>query len=245
MEVNKKFLSFDELAERWKCNKRDIHYFVGEGGLTPSIVWDRMLIRKWEPWSDEDGESLILMRVFDQQTNRPIIRSVKGWVFLFRPTVTGPYRYSFEYATKNPYPKDEEGEEVYQLVDEFGYSYEVENEWIENNAVFMREIVDDYETIFEPSLANRENLKSEISGYNALAAWESTGRAHVSNRLAFLQQAALKFWANADKTDRTTHPKSRVVVAWLMEHGFSAKLAESAATIIRPDWAPVGRPPEE
>ena len=66
-------------------------------------------------------------------------------------------------------------------------------------------------------------------------------RAHVSNSLAILNQAAAKFWANADKDDRSTHPKKSDVVAWLIEHGFSQIKAESGATIIRPEWAPTGR----
>ena len=66
-------------------------------------------------------------------------------------------------------------------------------------------------------------------------------RAHVSNSLAILNQAAARFWANADKDDRSTHPKKSDVVAWLIEHGFSQITAESGATIIRPEWAPTGR----
>lgn len=73
----------------------------------------------------------------------------------------------------------------------------------------------------------------------------STGRAHVSEKLATLNQAAHKWWANANPNDRSTHPSKKDVMAWLMEHDFSQKLADSAATIIRPDWAPVGRKSEE
>lgn len=68
-----------------------------------------------------------------------------------------------------------------------------------------------------------------------------SGRAHVSNSLSILNQAATKFWANADKNDRSTHPKKSDVVAWLVEHGFSQITAESGSTIIRPEWAPTGR----
>lgn len=67
-----------------------------------------------------------------------------------------------------------------------------------------------------------------------------------SNELAILNQASLKFWANADRDDRTTHPKNEVVAAWLLEKGFSSKSrAKIAASIIRPEWASSGRIPEE
>lgn len=73
----------------------------------------------------------------------------------------------------------------------------------------------------------------------------STDRAHVSEKLAFLNQAAERFWARADPEDRSTHTKNNDVVAWLLERGYSKTLADKAATIIRPDWAPTGRPAEE
>lgn len=73
----------------------------------------------------------------------------------------------------------------------------------------------------------------------------STNRNNVSDKLAKLNQASTKFWANADRDDRATHPNNAKVVEWLVEQQFSETLAEKAATIIRPDWAPTGRKPEE
>lgn len=70
-------------------------------------------------------------------------------------------------------------------------------------------------------------------------------RAHVSDKLAKVNQAALKYWANVDPKDRGTHPTNATVAAWLEQQGFSVALAEKAATIIRPEWAPTGRKPEE
>lgn len=72
-----------------------------------------------------------------------------------------------------------------------------------------------------------------------------TSRAHVSDKLAKLNQAAAKFWGNADRDDRGTHEDNATVAAWLVKQGFSPTLAEKAATIIRPEWAPPGRKPEE
>ncbi len=73
----------------------------------------------------------------------------------------------------------------------------------------------------------------------------SSDRAHVSDKLANMNQAAHKFWANADRNDRATHPDNATVAAWLVARGFSGTLADKAATIIRPEWAPAGRKPEE
>jgi|CXWL01.1.fsa_nt_gi hypothetical protein len=68
---------------------------------------------------------------------------------------------------------------------------------------------------------------------------------HKSNMLMILNQASNKFWANINKNDPGTYPKKVAVVAWLEENGFSQTLAEKGATIIRPEWVPVGRRPEE
>lgn len=72
-----------------------------------------------------------------------------------------------------------------------------------------------------------------------------TGRGHVSDMLATLNQAAARFWGNADPNDRTTHEPNATIEAWLIQRGFSRTLAEKAATIIRPKWAPPGRKPGE
>jgi hypothetical protein len=72
-----------------------------------------------------------------------------------------------------------------------------------------------------------------------------TSRAHVSDKLAKMNQASMKFWSNADRDHRGTHPDNATVAAWLVQQGFSPTLADKAATIIRPEWAPTGRKPEE
>lgn len=83
-------------------------------------------------------------------------------------------------------------------------------------------------------------VETETPGKVAL-----TDRSYYSEKLAFLNQAAKKFWANADRNDRDTHPDNATVVIWLEKKGFSQTLASKAATIIRPEWAPTGRKPEE
>lgn len=68
---------------------------------------------------------------------------------------------------------------------------------------------------------------------------------HKSFLLTKLNLASYIYWANVDKNDPGTHPKNEQVAAWLEDHGFTKTLAEKAATIIRPEWVPKGRKPEE
>ena len=72
-----------------------------------------------------------------------------------------------------------------------------------------------------------------------------TRHVNVSDKLAMMNQASARFWANADRDDRETHPSNATVTAWLVQQGFTQTLAEKAATLIRPEWAPTGRKPEE
>jgi hypothetical protein len=70
-------------------------------------------------------------------------------------------------------------------------------------------------------------------------------RDYLSDKLVRMNQAAEKFWANASRNERDTHPDNAEVAAWFEKKGFSATLARKAATLIRPEWAPTGRKPEE
>ena len=64
---------------------------------------------------------------------------------------------------------------------------------------------------------------------------------YISENLAILNQAARKFWANADPEDKETHPKNEAVEEWLTEEGLPKTYAPQAATIIRPKWGAKGR----
>jgi hypothetical protein len=68
---------------------------------------------------------------------------------------------------------------------------------------------------------------------------------YLSERLVRMNQAAKKFWANASRNERDTHPDNAKVATWFEKNGFSSTLANKAATLIRPEWAPAGRKPEE
>ncbi|ARO88918.1 hypothetical protein EBAPG3_014715 [Nitrosospira lacus] len=83
-------------------------------------------------------------------------------------------------------------------------------------------------------------IKTGVSGKMTL-----TNHGYLSEKLVRMNQAAEKFWANADRNERDTHPDNGKVAAWFEQNGFSSTLAWKAATLIRPEWAPTGRKPEE
>jgi hypothetical protein len=63
-----------------------------------------------------------------------------------------------------------------------------------------------------------------------------TDRQDYPPDLDALVTAWRKWWKNADRHDRSTHPKKPAVKNWLIEQGLSDKTADAGATIITPDW---------
>ncbi|MCG9065749.1 hypothetical protein LH425_12015 [Laribacter hongkongensis] len=85
-----------------------------------------------------------------------------------------------------------------------------------------------------------DDMQNDATGDTRSRDWKNR-----SNKLAIINQAFNKFWANADTDDRTTHPNNADIEKWLIERNYSDTLAKKAATIIRPEWASTGRKPEK
>ncbi len=100
---------------------------------------------------------------------------------------------------------------------------------------------------FTDALIRAEDLQVLLSGGEQEEAIDSISMSskYVSSYLSFLNQASRKFWANAAPEDRSTHPTNDEVARWFVKRGLSNTLAEKAATIVRPDWAPLGRKKDE
>lgn len=65
--------------------------------------------------------------------------------------------------------------------------------------------------------------------------------AHETKALTALRLAAVKWWAQYDPSQPDTAPTNETVTAWLVaEHGVSATLASSMATILRADDLKLG-----
>ena len=65
---------------------------------------------------------------------------------------------------------------------------------------------------------------------------------HKTRLLKELLNAANKFWANYDPTDKATAPTNKMVTDWLAnERGVSLRVAENMAQILRADHLPTGR----
>jgi hypothetical protein len=71
---------------------------------------------------------------------------------------------------------------------------------------------------------------------------------YKSDKLVYMNQAALKFWGSVDPGQRAGFRKNSEVAEWLAhpDRGFSLSAATLAASLIRPEYAGTGgRPPKE
>lgn len=117
-----------------------------------------------------------------------------------------------------------------------------------NKATFSRKALASWfsNKSFKPAYNFLGNAVQTESACEKSASFGTSGdRSYVSDKLATLNQAAHRFWANAARDNRASQPTNIQVEAWLVEHGYSQALAEKGATIIRPHWVPSGRKPEE
>lgn len=92
----------------------------------------------------------------------------------------------------------------------------------------------------------RIKLEGELPAANQEPVPPPGERDYVSEQLSALLHASKKWWAHANRYDPDTHPNNADVASWLeTKHGFSATLAEKAASIVRPEWAHRGRKPDK
>lgn len=230
--IEKKYLSFSEIAKRWNLPENDVHYLIQQEKLTPAIIWNGMVSKvkliDISPFDDgseyyEEQEKDIDGNFIYSPTNNT------SPLFLVKPTIKGAYKYEFEYASFKL--KSRNNDYFYKLAKvDYGNFLKFDDFFIQINAFFIIENVKENEENFIN--AELEKAKSTIT------------REHVSDNLAFLNQASERFWKLAVKNDPSTHPKNSDVEKWLIERGFTQTLAKKAASIIRPDWASKGRPKE-
>ena len=120
------------------------------------------------------------------------------------------------------------------------------SDWLASNhrsqfedQIFSRHVVADWlsaiklESIYQFKLEQPSN-ENEVTGH-----WP-WGDHHTEN-LEHLEAAARKFWVNYDPSDSTTAPTNETVSTWLQtERGVSKKMADSIASMLRPDRLPTG-----
>lgn len=120
----------------------------------------------------------------------------------------------------------------------------------EQNPLITSENIDRMEALYARQRADKSmdklqaSLEAHIAKLNKKTAVEEPRKQlknpNESEKLAILNEATIKFWANADPLEKDTQPKKQIVIDWLISQGFSKISAKQGATIIRPEWAAKG-----
>lgn len=107
-----------------------------------------------------------------------------------------------------------------------------------DNQIFSRQVVADWldairlKSIYQFRL-DQSNDANDVTGH-----WP-WGEYHTE-LLGHLKAAAVRFWQHYDPADETYAPTNSDVSKWLIERKVSKKMAESIASILRPDGLATG-----
>lgn len=226
--IDRKYLTFAELVERWGCEKKDVHYLVSERDLVPSIAWSQAVVScQWEPEAAEPGTSY-LREVRDENGCSERIY-LQGWVYLQRPVITGPFdNYRFKYVSYDKIPSSVEfcPGVLYRLRSDGEYSY-VTGLDVENDGVFMMDEIIACETIWHPSIGNAMDKRKQSDGKQSIPSTESAITTAITGAIFDRLQRAILIFPTRYPDYQTRPPKLDVDVRpWLKESGLGENDAE-------------------
>ena len=138
IKIEKKYLSFAELSEKWSISADNIHYLIQENILIPAIAW-KGYVRRCTWILSNDGQLFLNAASYESKM------LLYGWLYLKLPVPDGNCNYKFSYISNIPNAKCEEtqNEDWYRLLDdndEYAKAY-LSREYIEQHAVFMNEVI--------------------------------------------------------------------------------------------------------
>lgn len=224
IKIEKKYLSFNELKDKWKATSDDVHYLIQDASLTPAIAWNGYVRNcQWEP--NENGKSFLTL------TGDPKF-SFPGWLYLRLPTAAGNCNYKFSYGTKTPYAdydhfKTDVWFKFLEGADEVASAF-IDREYIEKNAVFMADVVDNTEVFELGMIETKKDLIIEN---------ESSMKAYNTDLLNLLNLTVTNFFNPRHPIDA----KKEEVTKWIRDKGkelniyVSDNVADSIFTIIKPN----------
>ncbi len=230
----KDYLTFDELAEKWKCSSRDLFHLIATLKIIPSIFLSgkfEMLTAKLDCTHGE----LNIYPLSDFNSGASMRAAYVNEICYLAwgcRSIGVSNRYVFPYASENR--EIAEFSIVYPLEQGIAIEYnQVANEVHTSDYVFfLREEILYFEHKYMQSA-----IKTEPPSNQAAYPWGS----HNTNLLTQLSNAAVKFWSLYDPSDASTAPTNEQVEKWLIEQSVSPRTAEAMATILRADGLKTGR----
>lgn len=239
--MKKKYLTFDELCQRWNCSKSELHYFVLDRVARPSIVWlDQVKICWWEPASENN--CLYLVSKLDDDLKRQY-SSKRAWVHLRDVRPTGAWRYEFTYASKELFQplKEFDGEwyEFYHYESGQYWEATIDQDFIEKNAVFFIEAIEMAECLDFDSMPPKLEIDDPLARIdkkellNEQKVLSSKERNSLLNIIAGLHQTLLEF--PATETQKPIFKSQNDLISYLESYKGYQGLSKSNLEKVFPE----------
>lgn len=229
IKVEKNYLSFAELKEKWRITSDELHYLIQDVTVIPAIAWGGLVEAcHWE--TDAESGRTILVATKDKSPSY-----LQGWAFLRLPTINGNCDYKFSYFANKLYASyDDLLVNTWFRLLEGLHPYDINTasigrEYIEENSVFMAEVIDNAE-VFEFGLTEPINQDFVINN-------PASQNAYTTDLMNILNLAVNEFFNPRKNVD----PKKDEITEWLKAKGkeldinVSDNVADSIFTIIKPN----------
>ena len=159
----RKYLTYEELRERWQCSDNDLRYSIVAGELKPSIkAFEALSIPSWE-FDSFSGEICPDGPIEDGQEGYALKVKPKDWLFLQEPKQTGPLACKFFLATQERNPDKPKDSWDIPFASWFWLPYPMTLDVLINEAVFLMAEVHRYELKYEKDAAPVELVKPLIT----------------------------------------------------------------------------------
>lgn len=229
----KKYYSFNELAVRFNCRVHELLHFVIERQIMPSfyLVGARYQENIINHDEDYDGIHLFASPVINfDASNIDDVNSyqwLNGFYYLVWMQRTGISKCEFNYISKSK-EQPSEGDVIYSI----GHRLDLED--VLENGVVMAEELARFES------THRKSVDKLQVGDAVFSRWPWGD--HHTELLGHLDAAARRYWgARYDPSDTSTASTNATVSEWLqIERKVSRTMADSIASMLRPDGLPTG-----
>jgi len=226
MKIDKRYLTFSELQEKWGISLDQIHYLIQEETLVPAIAWNGY-VRSFTWTINDKGESFLSLNTYETKM------LINGWLFLRLPVPNGNCNYKFSYLSNSLDTKRQNilNEDWYRLLDDYNEVAKVilNRDYIELHAVFMKEVIRDVEL-------SHFGIDSDFEHVNKIQKLDTNHIPYTTDLLELQNLAINQFFSPRKIQDA----KSEEVCEWIKNKGkelnlnVSTNVADAIFTIIKP-----------
>jgi hypothetical protein len=148
--IEKAYISFQDLIEKWQETANDLHHLISERLLVPCIVWNDLLaVYEWRL----DESNKLTLHPVKKTKNAGFygldVERLDTWLYMTEPIRTGATNYHFYWAVSEIESINPKEGDIWYKLSYFDNGKLLNNEigpiFIESQAVFMKKVIDDLE----------------------------------------------------------------------------------------------------